>query len=206
MNKSEKNLNYTDYISTQIERSKAKWASTTFDEKLFYKTLLTALPKMAVTSTGKCLKPERICCMGIRNGNEYNSFKKIQKVLTEIEGAHIYGVDINPDVVKVGPNCFARDFTSTGDWQGKFDFIYSNSLDHSFDVEKTIDAWWDALKHDRFMLIQMSKSEKVCKTDIYNFQEDDCYKLFKPSKFEIRHIWQEHGQTDSFNLLVRIIK
>ncbi len=206
MKKSNKNANYDEYRDTQITRSRAKWASVTFDEKLFYKTLLTALPKMAVSSTGKCLKPERICCMGIRNGNEYKSFKKIQKTLTELEGAHIYGVDIAPEVVKVGPNCFVRDFNSLPDWENKFDFIYSNSLDHSFEVEKTISEWWKCLKHDRFMLLQLSTADKVCRTDVYSFEESDVPKLFSPRQFEIRNVWTEYGQKDSFNVLVRIVK
>lgn len=204
---SDRTKDYNVYRSVQVERSDAKWNARTFNEKLFFKTILTALPKMYITNTGKCLKPERSVFMGIRDGNEYFSFKRLQKTLTEIEGSHVYGVDINPKVTKVGPNCIACDFAKLPEeYSYKFDFLYSNSLDHSYEIEKTITEWHRILKNDRFMLLQLSSIGKTCKTEVYDFDEEDVPKLFD-KRFEVRHVWKEYGQDDgSFNVLVRIIK
>jgi len=207
MKKSDRVSDYHDYLTIQKERSIAKWHSVSFDEKMFIKTLLSALPEMIVARTHKVLRPDNICCMGIRNGNEYNSLKKYQASITEISKSKIFGVDLTPYVEKVGDNCFAYDFNKLPkDWLNKFDFIYSNSIDHSYNIQETITEWHRLLKNDRYMLLQMSTSEKVCSTDIYSFKEDDCLKLFSEKMFEIMYIWKEYKQKDFFNVLLRIIK
>jgi len=198
---------YEEYKKIQIERSTDKWGAATFNRKMFFKILLTTIPKMWVTYTGKCLRPERICCMGIRNGNEYKAFRDARMLFSEIGQAKIYGVDINPEVEKVGDNCFAYDFNHLPvDWENKFDLIYSNSIDHAFKIKETLAEWWRLLQHNRFMLLTMASGGKIFKTDIYDFTEADCEELFDKNKFEVRNVWQEYGQKNEFNVLLRIKK
>jgi len=206
---------YDDYRNIQIDRSNKKWASATFDEKMFYKILLTALPNMIVKSTGHNLGIKNICCMGIRNGNEYSAIKKIRIVLDEflylneiqkIEKANVYGVDINPKVVNVGENCYCYDFNKLPEeWEDKFDLIYSNSVDHSFNVSMTINEWHRVSMHNRFLLLTLS-NEKISATDIYSFEKKDIKNLFNESMFEIIKIWKEYEQKKSFNVLIRVKK
>lgn len=207
MKKCERIENYEQYKEIQITRSLAKWHSASFDDKMFIKILLTAIPKMIVNSTNRVLNPETICCMGIRNGNEYKALKEYQKGIYEINKSKIFGVDITKYVERVGDNCFAYDFNELPtDWLDKFDLIYSNSIDHSFDINKTIREWHRVLKNDRFMLLQLSESEKVCTTDIYSFEESDCQKLFPEKMFDIMDIWKEYEEEGFFNVLVRTKK
>lgn len=195
-----------EYQDIQIKRSEDKWDSTTFDEKLFLKILLTALPQMVLKTTGKTLRPEKIACLGIRNGNEYLSLRKVRSSLSELAEAEVYGVDINPAVKGVGENCLCSDFAHLPkDWEGKFDLVYSNSLDHAFDVLEALAEWRRILGHDRFLLVELSKSDKVTPSDIYAFTESDVNDLFLDG-FEVMKVWQEYGQSKSFNVLARIIK
>jgi SAM-dependent methyltransferase len=207
MRKCDRVKDYDEYRKIQIDRSVEKWTSTTFDEMLFFKTILTALPLMVLSRTEKCLRPEGICCMGIRKGNEYESFKRIGNSILSFRNSTIYGVDINPDVASVGINCYAHDFNNLPiDWTNKFDLIYSNSIDHSFDIQKTLDEWHRVLRDDRFMLLVLSSIHKVSNSDIYDFDEEDCKELFDTKKFDVINVWREYNQPISFNVLLRIKK
>lgn len=199
---------YDEYKKTQITRSAAKWANPSFDQWVFMKVLATALPRATHYGSGKQLRPLQVGCMGIRNGNEYSALLSLKKALTCLDRAEIHGIDINPEVVKVGPNCHAEDFNKLpASWTGRFDLIYSNSLDHAFDIKATLEEWRRVMRNDRYLLVELADGPKTCATDLYAFEEADVGLLFgDKSKWEIRHVWREYGQQGFFNVLVRVIK
>jgi SAM-dependent methyltransferase len=77
-----------------------------------------------------------VLCLGARTGAECEAF--IDRGLKPI------GIDINPDpdapLVKQG------DFNNLDFPDGSFDVVYTNSLDHAFDLDKVIGEIWRVLK------------------------------------------------------------
>lgn len=77
-------------------------------------------------------------CHGIRNGWEVQQ-------LTEYLRCEIVGTDISETVTQL-PFGVQHDFhEEKPDWIGKADFVYSNSLDHSYDPAKCLKTWMASL-------------------------------------------------------------
>jgi SAM-dependent methyltransferase len=161
---------YEDYKIGQVSRSSSKWGSVSFKSYEF----ATVMPRIDAV-IGKEWKS--VVCMGIRNGNEYFSFKQLYP------GKTVYGVDINPRVVDVGDNCFAYDFNHLPrDWSNKFDVLYSNSIDHSFDIRKTLNQWYRVVKNGGYFILDLSLCQIVTRCDVYGFVESDVEELFGRSR------------------------
>jgi SAM-dependent methyltransferase len=202
-----RDIAYDEYKKIQIERSQAKWTSSSFNESIFMKVMLTALPLMVKQGTIKLLRPDDVLCLGIRNGNEYFAFGRLRKIVAQLMNTKVWGVDINPRVVHVGPDCYEADFNHLPlDWQGKFDLLYSNSLDHSFDLKETLSEWWRVARKDSYLVLTLPHKGKTCETDLYDFTEDDADELVSDGKWWVIHKWIEYGQEGSFNVLLGIIK
>lgn len=78
-------------------------------------------------------------CHGTRRGLEQEYFKKYTK-------AEVFGTEIS-DTATEFPNTIQWDFHETNpEWVDRFDFVYSNSLDHAYDPEKALNAWMSSLK------------------------------------------------------------
>jgi len=169
---------YQQYKRNQVQRAGRKWGSTTFNDGIdtFDKEVESLVEE-----------PTVIGCMGIRSGNEYTAFKE------RFSSAKVYGVDIHPDVKKVGKNCFAYDFNHLPkEWAGKFDLLYSNSIDHAFDVGRTISEWVRVTKQGGYLCLRFAKTAAgVSRTDIYGFEEGDIKDLF--SEIETIKTW-DNGQ------------
>ena len=120
--------------------------------------------------------------MGIRYKNEYEAFQEFDKLKNSI----IYGVDINPKVVSVGKNCYCYDFTHLPDgWNNKFDLVYSNSLDHAYNVKETLDEWHRI--SNRYLFLTLA-NHKVTKVDLHSFTEKDIDGLIG-NKFHLIKKW-----------------
>ena len=81
--------------------------------------------------------PHAGICHGVRTGNEVRKFR-------EFLGSGVIGTDISnvrfADVI-------AWDFNRINqEWVDQFDFVYSNSFDHSYDPGKTIGVWAQQLR------------------------------------------------------------
>lgn len=78
-------------------------------------------------------------CHGTRQGFEQKWFK-------EFLGCNVVGTEIS-DTAKQFPNTIQWDFHELKDeWLNNVDFIYSNSLDHSYNPELCINNWIKCLK------------------------------------------------------------
>ena len=146
---------YDDYVSEQILRHKDKFNKTRPQEYYFeqMKYIFENMDKIEPISS--------IVCMGVRNDNEIEMFKRIFSNIPNIE---VYGTDIsyqNP-----GNNIFRLDFAECPeDWHKRFDLLYSNSIDHSFDVLKTLGEWKRVTK--KYMILEFS-GEESSKTDPFS--------------------------------------
>lgn len=203
---SKREILYEEYKTIQIERSRAKWTSTSFNESVFMKVMMTALPLMVKPGTIKYLRPDDVLCLGIRNGNEYFAFGRLKKITAQLVNTKVWGVDINPVVVHVGPDCYEADFNHLpSDWANKFDMIYSNSLDHAFEIKETLNEWHRVARKDSYLVLTLPHHGKTCETDLYDFTEDDIEGIVG-DKWWVVHKWVEYGQEGSFNVLLGIIK
>jgi hypothetical protein len=197
---------YNEYIKNQLKRTNKKWGGKTFRVNL---QSFIRLMKDVYTITGKV---DSICCMGIRNGNEYYAFKggyyDHYRGLDDFKDSIIYGIDLDGRVTGVGTNCFGYDFNKLPkDWENKFGMVYSNSLDHAFDVKQTIDEWYRVTKANGFIVLTLSGAmENPC--DLYSFADEDLELLFPKDKFEIIKVWSSNKFPNKIGLsvLLKVIK
>lgn len=85
-------------------------------------------------------------CHGTRRGNEQKWFSKYLNV-------EVIGTEIS-DTATMFPNTIQWDFHEVKDeWIRKVDFIYSNSLDHSYDAKYCLKQWFKCLKKNGICII-----------------------------------------------------
>src|SRR5690606_1779504 len=73
-------------------------------------------------------------CHGARNGYEVEWFRRAL-------GGEIIGTDISETATQF-PHLQVWDFhNENADWAGKFDFVYTNSLDQAMDPQRALASW-----------------------------------------------------------------
>lgn len=181
---------YNDYIEKQIERSNLKWASSTF-YKYGYRNFKTMINEILDVIEA----PKNICCLGIRYKNEYEAFQEFG----ELKNSIVYGIDINPRVVEIGENCYCYDFTHLPEeWENKFDLVYSNSLDHAYNIKETLDEWHRI--SNKYLFLTLA-NHKVTEVDLHSFTEKDVDKLIG-DKFRLIKKWN----MGNVSILIEIVK
>ena len=103
------------------------------------------------------LKSKKIngLCHGSRNGFEQKYF------INKIENSEVLGTDISETAVNF-ENSIVHDFhEEKKEWINSFDFIYSNSLDQSYDPRKALYVWLNQIKKDGFIIIEHSDQHGV---------------------------------------------
>ena len=89
-------------------------------------------------------------CHGSRNGFE-------QEYLARSLNGAILGTDISETALDF-PNSVVHDFHDTNeDWVASVDFIYSNSLDQSWNPQLAIRVWVEQLKIGGLLFVEMSE-------------------------------------------------
>jgi hypothetical protein len=90
-------------------------------------------------------------CHGSRNGFEQNY------LLQSLQG-QITGTDISETATSY-PNSVVHDFHNVNPkWVSRADFIYSNSLDQSWNPQAALDVWVDQLRVGGLLFIEMSEA------------------------------------------------
>ena len=120
--------NYDEYKNTQIFFNKQKIDKVWADENTL---------KIVCNFLKENIKPEKIkgLCHGSRNGFEQKCF------INEIPSAEVIGTDIS-ETANDYDNSIVHDFhDEKKEWIENFDFVYSNSLDQSYDPEKALNTW-----------------------------------------------------------------
>jgi len=93
---------------------------------------------------------ENILCHGSRNGKELNYFQRYYP-----NAKSIIGTDISP-TAKNFDGMVEWDFHNVNDeWTGKFDIVYSNSFDHSFDPIKALETWAGQLSPNGVLCVEI---------------------------------------------------
>jgi hypothetical protein len=88
-------------------------------------------------------------CHGTRRGLEQQWFRKYL-------GCEVIGTEIS-DTAAGFPDTIQWDFHDVKpEWIAATDFIYSNSLDHSYDPQKCLNAWVSCLRPEGLLIIEHS--------------------------------------------------
>jgi hypothetical protein len=86
-------------------------------------------------------------CHGTRRGKEQEWFRKYLQ-------CEVVGTELSETATNF-PHTIRWDFHDTKpEWIGNVDFIYSNSLDHSYNPEKCLNAWMSCLRKGGFCIIE----------------------------------------------------
>ncbi len=134
-------------------------------------------------------------CHGVRNGWEVERFRKhlgIKVIGTEIsDTANDFKNVINWDFHKIKP-----------EWIGNVDFIYSNSLDHSYDPGYCITQWMKCLKPSGRCFVEWSNASlnKWDECDCFSASDEEYHKLFS-NNFVVETVvhvrCSKHGKNDN---------
>ena len=139
---------YNEYKETQIYYNKKKIDKVWADEKTLEK--ISNFLKENISSN--LIKG---ICHGSRNGFEQNFFNEKK------DGFEVIGTDIS-ETAKDYKNSIVHDFhDEKKEWLENFDFVYSNSLDQSFDPQKALNTWLKQIKKDRYVIIEHSDQHGV---------------------------------------------
>ena len=90
-------------------------------------------------------------CHGARNGFEV-------KWLRDRLGGDIIGTDISDTATRF-PNMVVWDFhDEKPEWRGRFDFVYTNALDHAFDPSRALRTWAAQVKPHGRIYVEHSEA------------------------------------------------
>tara|TARA_B100001057_G_scaffold336799_1_gene337605 strand:+ start:649 stop:1350 length:702 start_codon:yes stop_codon:yes gene_type:complete len=139
---------YDEYKETQIHYNKQKidkiWA-----DKDTLKIISNFLKENIQSNNIKGI------CHGSRNGFEQKCFRE------EILNSEVIGTDISETALNF-ENSVVHDFhEEKNEWLNNFDFVYSNSLDQSYDPKKALNTWLKQIKKDRYIIIEHSDQHAV---------------------------------------------
>ena len=116
---------YAQYRDVQIAHNRRKLDKVWADD--------TTLSAIAVDLKTRGLGASGIC-HGARNGYEVAWFRNALS-------GDVIGTDISETATGF-PNMHVWDFQDENpDWAGRFDFVYSNSLDQSMEPQRALSAW-----------------------------------------------------------------
>ena len=138
---------YDTYRKVQQEGNKAKLGAQ-FVKKghIFY-----LADWLATAKAGQGGKIAFGLCHGVRRGKEQSWFMR------RLDDAKVIGTDISETATEF-PDTVQWDFHDENpDWQGRADFVYSNSWDHSYDPGKAFRAWALCLVPGGWILIDHTR-------------------------------------------------
>jgi len=114
-------------------------------------------------------------CHGTRQGKEQEWFTKYLANNTKVLGTEI------SDTATQFPNTIKWDFHEVKDeWINNVDFIYSNSLDHSYDATHCLKQWFRCLRKGGICIINGSSANRPYfsyKLDPFGFTKDGLGKM-----------------------------
>jgi len=130
-------FDYEHYRGEQVLMNRAKFGRVSFSQAEV--DAVADFFRARFRSTQADDRPIALC-QGVRNGAEVRAFRRALR-------ARVIGTDISPTVWGVRDG-FLCDFHSCPAlWQSQVAFMYSNSWDHSFDLDELL-RHWHSLLHD----------------------------------------------------------
>ncbi|MCK9570127.1 hypothetical protein M0R72_14380 [Candidatus Pacearchaeota archaeon] len=116
---------------------------------------------------GRGIPTKRGICHGARCGTEIKLFKEMIPELEEI-----IGTDLSPRV----PTVIEWDFQDTKpEWKGVFDFVYSNSFDHSSKPLECLQTWMSQLKPTGLLFLCWTFYSTLDDRPVLPYPGGDCF-------------------------------
>tara|TARA_B110001452_G_C15145410_1_gene398768 strand:+ start:279 stop:968 length:690 start_codon:yes stop_codon:yes gene_type:complete len=139
---------YDEYKESQIHFNKKKINHVWADEE----TLL-----IIINFLKKNINKNDILgiCHGSRNGFEQSFFNK------NFTNSKIIGTDISDTATNFKDSIVWDFHDENKEWINYFDFVYSNSLDQSFDPKKALSTWLNQINKNGFIIIEHSEQHGV---------------------------------------------
>ena len=139
---------YDDYKKTQIFYNKKKINHIWADEENLVKIC---------NFIKKNISRERIkgICHGSRNGFEQKKFKEY------LNSEEVIGTDISDTATQFADSIVWDFHENNKEWENKFDFVYSNSLDQSYNPKKALNEWLKQINQDGIIFIEISDQHNV---------------------------------------------
>ena len=178
-----KYLNYNEYVKIQTFFNKKK-----IDRVWADKNILDFIIQDVRESFPKNEKLRGIC-HGTRNGYE-------QKYFSDTTGWLVIGTEIS-ETANNYPNTLKWDFhLAIPQYRSVFNFVYSNSLDHSFDPESALTTWLGQLVEGGKLYVEISEKHGVSSASLM-----DPFGV-EPDYFnELLDIWFKGIQIKSVDLI-----
>ena len=129
-------------------------------------------------------------CHGTRNGHEQRWFR-------EFLGIDVLGTEIS-DTAKDYPNTVQWDFHNVKkEWVNSCDFIFSNSLDHSYDPSMCLKQWGKCLKEGSGLIVlevgRFHGEAHVRGPDCFGATFDEHKIMFRSLGFDIINVIKVKG-------------
>ena len=87
-------------------------------------------------------------CHGTRTGKEQLWFNENLST-----NSYVFGTDIADDADKYENTIIFDMHKDNKEWLNKFDFVYSNSWDHSYNLKEMLSVWKKHLKKDGYLIL-----------------------------------------------------
>lgn len=180
-----------DYENLQIIRHNLKLRNKQNPDS--YKSIAKALSQVIASS-----KSANMVCLGTRNNHERDCFAEF------MPGTNVKSLDISSS----SDADYIMDFTKfPPDWIEKWDIIYSNSIDHSYDATSTLNIWIDILKIEGILALDLQYDCSVSETDICAFERNNVFKyLSNLNRIEILNEVPGLTNTSSTWILKKLVK
>ena len=124
-------------------------------------------------------------CHGTRTGSEQRWFNEHL-----YKGSYVFGTDIGSDLEEYEDTIYFDMNEDNLDWKNKFNFIYSNSWDHSFNPVPMLANWYSHLKQGGIMILNHTAThssenyESVSETDPVAISSDELINILQEIKLE----------------------
>ena len=166
--------NYDDYLAHQKEKLYHLVHLSNYDIR-YRPVLRERLKKLNISWHSKT-----VLCLAARLGSEVKSFLDLE--------CFAIGIDINPG--KNNRYVLYGDFHNIQFPSNTTDVVFTNSLDHVFDIEKVINEIKRVLKPEGFLIVEAERGSQEGKSaDFYESfwwsNIDDLVSLFENSQFRL---------------------
>ena len=131
---------YPTYLAHQKTKFGAlRWKTVEKHDRRLYAELSDRLNALPIDFRGRS-----VLCLGARQGSEVRAFTS--------HGAFAVGIDLNPG--PRNPHVLVGDFHQLQFADASVDFVYTNSLDHAFDLPRLIAEVRRVLKPDGRLIVE----------------------------------------------------